>query len=102
MCCLREKDPSGPFGQVVAAFFNFNQAKVKRKAQQMHLFLNASMVLMTDGNLFLSWATTFAFFSGTTDLGLNQSKMVTLKGEMDKLIQFGAERRCSDSFLLCS
>ena len=28
----------------------------------MHLFLNASMVLMTDGNLFLSWATTFAFF----------------------------------------
>ena len=62
MCCLREKDPSGPFGQVVAAFFNFNQAKVKRKAQQMHLFLNASMVLMTDGNLFLSWATTFALF----------------------------------------
>ena len=100
--CLREKDPSGPFGQVVAAFFNFNQAKVKRKAQQMHLFLNASMVLMTDGNVFLSWATFFSSFRDL-DLGLNKSKMVTLKGEMDKLIQFVAERRCSDSFLLiCS
>ena len=55
----------------------------------MHLFLNASMVLMTDGNLFLSWATFFSSFRDL-DLGLNKSKMVTLKGEMDKLIQFVA------------